>query len=84
MKIKIKRDDGFEEFEVGSGLMLLQALFEIKESVDSSLVFDSGCRSMVCGSCAVRVNGKEKLACATKIEDKDIIEPLKYHKVVKI
>ncbi|NPA28296.1 MAG: succinate dehydrogenase/fumarate reductase iron-sulfur subunit [Epsilonproteobacteria bacterium] len=83
MKIKIKRDKEFSEFEVSSNLMLLEALFEIKQNIDSTLTFDSGCRSMVCGACSVRVNGKEVLACATKVNDGDEVEPLKYHKVIR-
>ncbi len=56
---------------------LLQVLTEIKTTQDASLSFASGCRSSVCGSCAMRVNGKEVLACAYKPESGDIIEPLK-------
>ncbi len=83
MKITIKREEGFVEYEVSENLLLLRALYEIKERVDSSLQFDSGCRSMVCGACSVRVNGKEVLACATKISDGDEVEPLTYHELVK-
>lgn len=83
MKITINRDGKLTEYKVSPNLMLLQALYEIKENSDSSLSFDSGCRSMVCGACAVRVNGKEKLACGYKVEDGDVIEPLKAHEVIR-
>ncbi len=33
----------------------------------------------VCGSCAVRVNGKEILACSYRVIDGDTIEPLNNH-----
>lgn len=56
---------------------LLQLLGEIKTTQDATLSFASGCRSSVCGSCAMRVNGKEVLACAYKPESGDIVEPLK-------
>jgi len=56
---------------------LLQVLGEIKTTQDASLSFASGCRSSVCGSCAVRVNGKEVLACAYKPQSGDVVEPLK-------
>ena len=56
---------------------LLSALFLIKAHKNSSLAFRSGCKSGVCGSCAVRVNGIERLACKTTIKDGDKIEPLK-------
>jgi fumarate reductase iron-sulfur subunit len=83
MKIKIKRDNGYVEYEVSKNLTLLQALFYIKQNIDSSLTFDSGCKSAVCGACSVRVNGKETLACATKINDNDLIEPLKNLEVLR-
>ncbi len=62
---------------------LLEALDYIKSEIDQTLVYDSGCRSEVCGSCAVRVNGKEKLSCGYKVKDGDRIEPLKYLPVIK-
>jgi len=62
---------------------LLQALTHLKQTKDPSLTFASGCRSGVCGSCAVRVNGKEQLACAYKVQDGDMIEPLRYMEVIK-
>jgi len=62
---------------------LLSILFQIKELKNRSLAFRSGCKSGVCGSCAVRVNGVEKLACKTKIKNNDIVEPLKNSKIIK-
>ncbi len=56
---------------------LLQLLSEIKTTQDATLSFASGCRSSVCGSCAMRVNGKEVLACTYKPESGDVVEPLK-------
>jgi fumarate reductase iron-sulfur subunit len=56
---------------------LLLALVHIKEFKNNKLAFRSGCRSGVCGSCAVVVNGVEKLSCKTKIKDGDVIKPLK-------
>jgi fumarate reductase iron-sulfur subunit len=57
-------------------ITLLEALNAIKTKTDPSLSFTAGCRSGVCGSCAVRVNGTEELACAYKLSDGDLIEPL--------
>jgi succinate dehydrogenase/fumarate reductase iron-sulfur protein len=62
---------------------LLSILNYIKTKLDNTLSFRSGCRSGVCGSCSVRVNGVEKLACKTHLNDGDIIEPLKNAKVLK-
>ena len=72
-KFEIKKDNG----------TVLDALIDIKEHQDSSLTFRCGCSSGVCGSCAIRVNGVEKLACKTTIKEDDLIEPLKYSKVIK-
>ena len=62
---------------------LLQALIEIKTKNDNSLTFRCGCKSGVCGSCAVRVNGIEKLSCKTVIHENDIIEPIKNSHIIK-
>ncbi len=62
---------------------LLDALTYIKTKIDATLTFNSGCKSGVCGSCAVRVNEKEKLACSYKPKDKDIIEPLSKTEIIK-
>jgi len=47
------------------------------------LCFSSGCRSSVCGSCSMRVNEVEVLACAYKVQDGDKIEPLKNVEVIR-
>lgn len=83
MKIKIKREEFVEyEFDL-DGATLLQALNEIKTTQDASLTFASGCRSSVCGSCAMIVNGKEVLSCSYKVQDGDIVEPLKNSEVIR-
>ncbi|MCJ7765347.1 MAG: 2Fe-2S iron-sulfur cluster-binding protein, partial [Thiovulaceae bacterium] len=85
MRIEIKRhinEEKLYEKQIGyevelENATLLEMLTEIKTKQDSTLSFASGCRSSVCGSCAVRVNGKEVLACAYKPEAGDLVEPLK-------
>ena len=69
------------DYTVPEGLTLLQALQHIKATVDSTLTFKSGCRSGICGTCSVRVNGREELSCSYKPKEGDLIEPLQYHKV---
>jgi len=83
MKIKIKRGNSFEEFEFSKAVTLLEALYEIKKNSDATLTFSSGCRSQVCGECAVIVNGKHRLACGYKVCDGDEVEPLKNMRVLK-
>jgi len=83
MKIAIQREKSVETFEVSSNLTLLGALYEIKENQDASLTFSAGCRASVCGACSVRVNEKEVLACAYKVQEGDVVEPLAYHPVLR-
>jgi len=68
-------------YKIQKGITLLKALLDIKSNQDSSLSFNAGCRSGICGCCAVRVNGSEVLSCGYNVQDNDIIEPLNYHKV---
>jgi len=83
MQIKIQREKSIEAFEVSSNITLLAALYEIKQNQDASLTFSAGCRASVCGTCAVRVNGREELSCAYKVKDGDLVEPLQYHPVLR-
>ena len=78
MKVTIKREYDFIEYDVDmQDATLLELLNTIKTEQDSTLAYSSGCRSSVCGSCAVRVNDREVLACSYKVQDGDRIEPLK-------
>jgi len=78
VKVTIKREYDFIEYDVDmQDATLLELLNTIKTEQDSTLAYSSGCRSSVCGSCAVRVNDKEVLACSYKVQDGDRIEPLK-------
>ena len=84
MKIGIKRGSSVVDYEVEvQNATLLELLTHIKTEIDSSLAFSSGCRSEVCGSCAMRVNGKEVLACGYKPSDGDLIEPLRNAPVLR-
>lgn len=89
MKIFIKRfnNESFEKNKINEykvkNTNLLQALIEIKKEADSTLAFRCGCKSGVCGSCAVKVNGTEKLACKTNIKDNDLIEPMNNTNIIK-
>ena len=84
MKIDIKREQEIVSYNLqDNDFTLLELLSHIKTEIDSSLAFSSGCRSGVCGSCAMRVNGKEILACAYKPSDGDMIEPLRYTPILR-
>lgn len=47
------------------GMTLYIALTKIATSMDHDLSFDFVCRAGICGSCAMVVNGKPRLACKT-------------------
>lgn len=48
---------------------LLDLLEHIKTKHDSSLNYRKSCRHGICGSCAMKVNGKPVLACQTPVRD---------------
>ena len=61
----------FDTFEVDERpyMTLYMALNEIRETQDSSLQFDFACRSAICGSCGMLVNGRPALGCRTLTKD---------------
>ncbi len=84
MKIQIKRGVEVAIYDIDvEDATLLECLNHIKATHDPTLTFASGCRSGVCGSCAVRVNGTEVLSCSYKPNDGDLIEPLRNAEVLR-
>ena len=68
------------------GPMVLDALFWIKNKVDSTLTFRRSCREGVCGSCAMNLDGTNWLACTRFISDmgtKATIYPLANMRIIK-
>jgi fumarate reductase iron-sulfur subunit len=60
---------------------ILDALIYIKDNIDSTLSFRWSCHMMVCGSCAMMVNGEPGLTCKIFIRDlpdRVRIEPLEH------
>src|SRR2546421_8415703 len=53
--------------EVGRGMTVLDGLIRIKNEQDGALALRYSCRSAICGSCAMTINGSEKLACRTSL-----------------
>lgn len=67
---------------------VLDALHKIKWEQDGSLTFRRSCGHGICGSDAMRINGRNRLACKTLIKDLDIekpiyVEPIKGLPVIK-
>lgn len=68
---------------------LLDALQYVKTELDGSVTFRKSCRHAICGSCAMYVNGANKLVCHTplaeSLDSKDTvtIAPLPYLPIIK-
>jgi succinate dehydrogenase / fumarate reductase, iron-sulfur subunit len=46
---------------------VLDGILQAKGEQDGSLAIRCSCQAAICGSCGVRINGKSRLACNTKI-----------------
>jgi succinate dehydrogenase / fumarate reductase, iron-sulfur subunit len=53
--------------EVEPGNTILDCLNQIKWEQDGTLAFRKNCRNTICGSCAMRINGRSALACKENI-----------------
>jgi|HubBroStandDraft_5_1064220.scaffolds.fasta_scaffold08494_4 succinate dehydrogenase / fumarate reductase iron-sulfur subunit len=49
--------------------VVLDALIAIREYQDQSVVVRCACRSAICGSCAMWINGHAHLACKSKLQE---------------
>jgi succinate dehydrogenase / fumarate reductase iron-sulfur subunit len=68
-----------------SDRMLLDALVRLKE-VDDTLAFRRSCREGVCGSDAMNINGKNGLACISRVADLKepvVLKPLPGQPVIR-
>lgn len=66
---------------------VLDALLYIQRQLDPTLAFRYACRKGMCGTCGIRVNGVERLACSTclsVVPGKEVrIEPLRHLPVIR-
>lgn len=65
---------------------LLDALLKVKGLTDGSLTLRKSCAHGVCGSDAMRINGRNRLACKVLVKNLSqpiVIEPLQGFKVIK-
>lgn len=78
-------DTYYKSFPYGTNV--LEALLNIQETEDDSLAFRFSCRSAVCGSCGMLVNGAPVLACRTQlaslIGEQVLVEPLPNMDIIK-
>lgn len=75
MKFRIKRFDGEKTWLDTFDIMprphqsILETLFQIQDELDPTLSFRYSCRGAVCGSCAMLINKKQRLACRTQVSE---------------
>jgi succinate dehydrogenase / fumarate reductase iron-sulfur subunit len=99
--IKIKRQDApdsnpyWEEFELQRkpGMNVISSFMDIAQNpvtkdgkTTTPIVYDSNCLEEVCGSCAMLINGKARMACSALIanlEEPVTIEPFSKFPVIR-
>jgi succinate dehydrogenase / fumarate reductase iron-sulfur subunit len=76
-------------------MSVLDGILQVRAQQDGSVGIRCSCQAAICGSCAVRINGKTRLACNTKIslaaeEAQDrygvgeiVVEPMANYPVIK-
>src|SRR5689334_18729980 len=99
--IKIRRQEGpeaqprWEEFELAwkPGMNVISAMMEIAANPvmrdgkqTTPIAYDSNCLEEVCGSCAMRINGRARMACSALVDKLDQpieIEPLSKFPIIR-
>lgn len=76
------------EESILEGMTIFDALAYVKDKMDSTLTYRAFCRSAICGSCAMRINERAKLACKEQIlfhvrNGKVKIKPLENAKIIR-
>ncbi|MEU8549482.1 succinate dehydrogenase iron-sulfur subunit [Streptomyces roseoverticillatus] len=64
------------EVEIDPKERVLDGLHKIKWELDGTLTFRRSCAHGICGSDAMRINGKNRLACKTLIKDINPAKPI--------
>jgi fumarate reductase iron-sulfur subunit len=90
LKVSVKRDSGFQEFEVPRhpSQTVLDVVTYIQRALDPTLAYRYACRVGMCGSCAMTVNGVPRWTCRTHVDrvlkdDSLSIGPLKNLPVIR-
>jgi succinate dehydrogenase / fumarate reductase, iron-sulfur subunit len=55
------------ELQLAPHTPILTGLLKIRDEIDPTLALRYSCRSAICGSCAMLVNSKSRLACRTQV-----------------
>ena len=90
MKVSVKRNSAFQEFEVPRypSQTVLDVVTYIQRVLDPTLAYRFACRVGMCGSCAMTVNGVARWTCRTHIDkvakdDRIEIAPLRNLPVIR-
>lgn len=79
----------YDTFRVGlePKMSVLDAVCVIQRTQDPSLAFRYSCRVGMCGTCSMRVNGKNRWTCRTQVDalgsDEITLEPLPHYPVIR-
>ena len=71
------------------GMSVLDILHQIHDEQDGTLAYRYSCRGAICGTCAIMINNKPRLACKTQVSDliKEsnaiTLKPLSNMKIIK-
>ncbi|MCI4323551.1 MAG: succinate dehydrogenase/fumarate reductase iron-sulfur subunit [Thermoplasmata archaeon] len=77
------------EFDLPPHTPVLSALLKIRQEIDPTLAMRYSCRSSICGSCAMVINSKSRLACQTQIgpelarHGRIVIDPMRNQPVAR-
>jgi len=77
------------ELELSRHTPVLTALLRLRAEVDPTLSLRYSCRSAICGSCAMQINSKSRLACETPVgpeierHGRIVVEPMRNQPVVR-
>ncbi len=76
------------QVEVEDDATVMDAMMQVRDEQDPSLSFRGSCQSGYCGECAMRINGKGRLACMQSVQgtvkkDEVKVEPIRHIPVIK-
>ena len=82
------------EIDLDGHRSVLDGILQARNDQDGSIAIRCSCQAAICGSCGVRINGKSRLACNTKIgeaaeratamgKDAIVVEPMGNMPVIK-
>jgi succinate dehydrogenase / fumarate reductase iron-sulfur subunit len=75
--------------ELAPHTAVLTALLRVRQEIDPSLSLRYSCRSAICGSCAMIINSKSRLACQTQVggeveaHGRIVVDPMRNQPVLR-